>query len=127
MKTFRNVAFLALFGAVVVGGPTTLHGMCNPPLPPPFYDCPEGCSCDTSTSNPTYVEMYCEDGAPADMCWLFDEACLYYCQTTLPGWVFDWCSQSVICDLTEMGGDCEPPLSLNPPTDASCTCSCYVR
>jgi hypothetical protein len=125
MKTFRNIAFLALFGAVMISGPQTLYAIFDPPT---FYDCPEGCDCQVDPWNPNQVHIECEDGAPADMCWIIWDACDFYCYDTFEYWVNNVQQpappEPVQCYLESTDG-CDPPYSLEPPTSTTCECWCY--
>jgi hypothetical protein len=58
MRHIKSVAFVFL----VVAWSARVGGVAMPP-DPPFYYCPDGCTCDTDGNNPASVSGSCPDAA----------------------------------------------------------------
>jgi hypothetical protein len=123
MRNARSVVFLALLAALFLTDSQTANAF---PPPPPFENCSDGCTCTVDWNNWNHVTAECPDASPADECSYGYSACNYYCNNTLEVWHWEQTQTSVSCWMFDFGGEgCDPPLSLEPPTEWTCDCLCW--
>jgi len=121
MRTLRNLAFL---GLVLTMSTVDREELAALSMTPPFYNCPDGCTCTVTWDNWLEVTGDCPDAAPIDVCSYIYSACDTYC-SDLDSYMDQlYPLYTHFCGFWELRESCEGPYGLLPPTE-NWACGCY--